>query len=83
MKDIPFIKLNILVPSFIGELSKEISQYHIFIYGNNMYMRNMKYFLHKSLFSLQRVRSYSILENSQRRLKNVVQKTLNNYQTYD
>jgi citrate lyase synthetase len=80
MKDIPLIKLNI--HTFTGELSKEIPQYHVFIYGNNMYMRNMKCFLHKSLFSQQRIRSYSILlENNQRRLKNLVYKTLNNYQT--
>jgi hypothetical protein len=81
MKGISLVKLNI--HTFTGELSKEISPYHIFIYGNNIYMRNMKCFLHKSFFSLQRIRSYSILENSQRRQKNVVHKTLNNYQTQD
>lgn len=61
MKGVPLIKLNI--HTLTGELSKEILQYHIFIYGNNMYMRYMKCFLHKSLFSLQRIRSYSVLEN--------------------
>jgi len=61
MKGVPLIKINI--HTFTGELSKEMLQYHVFIYGNNMYMRNIKYFLHKSLFSLQRIRFYSILEN--------------------